>query len=102
MSEAATLSRRARDAADQARAERGAPFTLSAREVEVIEAVADGLTNAEIGALLYLSPITVKDHLSRIQPKLRARNRAHVAALAIRCGVIPMDPATPDRKANTP
>lgn len=61
---------------------------LSAREVEVLQLVADGHSNKEIGATLVLSPLTVKSHLSRIGRKLGTGDRAHMVALALRAGVI--------------
>ncbi|MFI8460052.1 response regulator [Kitasatospora sp. NPDC085464] len=53
---------------------------LTAREREIAEQVADGATNAEIGAGLFISPGTVKNHLASIQRKLGARNRVGIAA----------------------
>ncbi|MFI9362552.1 response regulator [Kitasatospora sp. NPDC053057] len=53
---------------------------LTEREREIAELVADGATNAEIGAGLFISPGTVKNHLANIQRKLGARNRVGVAA----------------------
>ncbi|CAM5424412.1 response regulator transcription factor [Kitasatospora aureofaciens] len=53
---------------------------LTEREKEIAELVADGATNAEIGARLFISPGTVKNHLANIQRKLGARNRVGVAA----------------------
>ncbi|MFG1673817.1 response regulator [Micromonospora sp. NPDC049282] len=55
---------------------------LSAREVEVVRAIARGRTNREIAAELFISLSTVKSHLSGIQSKLGARNRVEVAAWA--------------------
>jgi DNA-binding NarL/FixJ family response regulator len=48
---------------------------LSAREHEVLELVAQGLTNSEIAQRLYLSPITVRNHVSHILAKLHVRDR---------------------------
>ncbi|MEV7774956.1 response regulator transcription factor [Kitasatospora sp. NPDC086791] len=53
---------------------------LTAREREIAEQVAGGATNAEIGAGLFISPGTVKNHLASIQRKLGARNRVGIAA----------------------
>ncbi|MFD5463450.1 response regulator [Kitasatospora sp. NPDC127059] len=53
---------------------------LTEREREIAELVADGATNAQIGAGLFISPGTVKNHLANIQRKLGARNRVGVAA----------------------
>lgn len=60
--------------------EPGTPLTE--RHVEVLRLAADGLTNAEIGRRLFLTPDTVKVHMRRIAVKMRARNRAHVIHLA--------------------
>jgi DNA-binding NarL/FixJ family response regulator len=48
---------------------------LSAREREVLELLAEGSTNNEIGARLFISPITVRNHVSRILVKLQVRDR---------------------------
>ncbi|GIF77851.1 response regulator [Asanoa siamensis] len=53
---------------------------LSDRELDIVALVAEGLTNPEIGARLYITPGTVKTHLTSIQRKLGARNRVGVAA----------------------
>lgn len=64
------------------------PRELSAREVEVLQLVADGQSNKEIGEKLRLSALTVKSHLSRIGRKLGTGDRAQMVALAMRAGVI--------------
>lgn len=48
---------------------------LSSREHEVLALLAEGLTNAEIGARLFISPVTVRNHVSRILAKLQVRDR---------------------------
>ncbi|HEY4097545.1 MAG TPA: alpha/beta fold hydrolase [Baekduia sp.] len=62
----------------------GAVATLSAREVDVLALVADGLTNAAIAARLYLSVRTVERHLSNIYVKLGVSGKAGRAAAAAR------------------
>jgi two-component system nitrate/nitrite response regulator NarL len=57
---------------------------LTPREREVLELVADGRTNAEIAAALYLSEQTVKTHVQNILGKLQLRNRTEAALLAQR------------------
>ena len=67
--------------------ERPAP-RLSAREREVLDQIATGATNREIGERLYLSPHTVKEHTSSIYRKLEVRNRAEAVQHAQRMGLI--------------
>jgi DNA-binding NarL/FixJ family response regulator len=55
------------------------PAELSAREYEVACLVADGLTNAEIGKTLHISPATVGRHLSNIYERLSIHSRAALA-----------------------
>jgi DNA-binding NarL/FixJ family response regulator len=55
---------------------------LSARELEVLQHLARGLTNDEIGRVLGVSGQTVKGHLKNIFPKLQAANRAEAATRA--------------------
>src|SRR5690606_2710893 len=64
------------------------PRELSSREVQVLQLVADGQSNKEIGEALNLSALTVKSHLSRIGRKLGTGDRAQMVALAMRAGVI--------------
>ncbi|MDX3237450.1 response regulator transcription factor [Streptomyces sp. ME03-5709C] len=60
---------------------------LSSRETEVVRLVAQGMTNAEIAAALFVSLGTVKTHLGNIQAKLSARNRVEIALWAWRSGL---------------
>lgn len=55
---------------------------LSAREREVLELVADGMTNREIAERLSISPVTARNHVSHILDKLGMRRRAEIAAFA--------------------
>ncbi|GLY64961.1 DNA-binding response regulator [Amycolatopsis taiwanensis] len=55
---------------------------LTEREDEIVTLVAQGRTNAEIAAELFLSPGTVKNHIASIQRKTDARNRVAIAAWA--------------------
>lgn len=72
----------ATDAAETIRAE------LSDREIEVLKLVASGLENAEIAAKLFISPKTVKNHLSNIFMKLQFENRIQAAVYAVRSGLV--------------
>lgn len=61
---------------------------LSEREVEVLQHVANGRSNKEIGASLGLSALTVKSHLARIARKVGTGDRAEMVMLALRAGII--------------
>ncbi|HWX09582.1 MAG TPA: response regulator transcription factor [Gaiellaceae bacterium] len=61
---------------------------LSPRELEVLGFVARGSTNREIADALYLSPLTVKTHVSRILTKLRARDRVQLVVIAYQAGLV--------------
>ncbi|HXH08903.1 MAG TPA: response regulator transcription factor, partial [Alphaproteobacteria bacterium] len=64
--------------------ERSEEEQLTEREREVLQKVAEGLTNREIGEQLFISEDTVKYHLKNIMQKLHLRNRAEVVAWALR------------------
>ena len=57
---------------------------LTAREIEVIGLVVDGLSNREIGRSLGVQEQTVKNHVARIMDKLKVRNRVELALKAVR------------------
>ena len=60
---------------------------LTSRELDVLRLLTEGLTNAEIGSRLYMSPKTASVHVTAILRKLQATNRVHAAALAERLGL---------------
>jgi DNA-binding CsgD family transcriptional regulator len=62
---------------------------LSAREVEVTALVADGMSNEEIAARLYLSPRTVQTHVANAMRKTTTRSRTELAVVALREGLLP-------------
>jgi DNA-binding NarL/FixJ family response regulator len=61
---------------------------LTPRELEVLVAVARGLSNAEIAATLFMSQATVKTHVSRLLSKLHARDRTQLVMVAYEAGVV--------------
>ena len=62
--------------------------SLTPREIEVLVAVARGLSNAEIGNALYMSAATAKTHVGRLLTKLNARDRTHLVIAAYEAGLI--------------
>jgi DNA-binding NarL/FixJ family response regulator len=62
--------------------------TITQREREVMTLVADGLTNDQIARKLYMSPATVRTHVSRTMTKLGVRDRAQLVVLAYETGLV--------------
>jgi DNA-binding NarL/FixJ family response regulator len=60
---------------------------LTAREVEVLDLIARGRSNTEIAGRLYVSPKTVRNHISNIFTKLRVADRAHAIVRAREAGL---------------
>lgn len=61
---------------------------LSSREVEILQLVATGLTNKEVGKVLNLSQFTVRNNLNRITQKLDATDRTEAVFIALKTGLI--------------
>jgi DNA-binding NarL/FixJ family response regulator len=59
-------------------------LTPTAREREILQLAAAGLTTAEIAARLVISPATVKRHFQNVYPKLGAQDRTSAVARALR------------------
>ena len=55
-------------------------FGLTHREAEILRLVAQGKTNKEIAAVLYVSPLTIRTHLEHVYEKLGVGNRAEAVA----------------------
>ena len=62
--------------------------SLSAREVEVLQMIAYGATNREVGEALNISPQTVKTYLERIFNKLGVSDRTRAVAVALKHGIV--------------
>lgn len=79
--EGEVLARAAALSADGVRPSRGEPEMrgLTEREREVVRAIADGMSNAEVAAALYMSEGTMRNHISAILAKLGLRNRTQIA-----------------------
>jgi DNA-binding NarL/FixJ family response regulator len=82
------LVHRARAAPARSEETTRAASALTEREVEVLRLLADGLDNTEIAKALYLSPTTVKRHVTAILSKLGVSNRVQAAIWAVRSGMI--------------
>ncbi|MEU5302691.1 response regulator [Streptomyces noursei] len=82
----ARLMRRLRGQDADTRPEEDALSGLSGREREILELIGEGLTNRQIGARLYLSEKTVKNHISRLLAKLGVERRIQAAVLATQHG----------------
>jgi DNA-binding CsgD family transcriptional regulator len=62
--------------------------TLSDREREVFQLIAEGKTNKDIASILFISPSTVETHRARIMEKLDVHSAAEIVLYAVRRGVI--------------
>ncbi|HZD79066.1 MAG TPA: response regulator transcription factor [Actinomycetota bacterium] len=89
---AATMLNEVRKLAqEEAREEPARQEIITKREEEVLQAIADGLSPAEVAKQLYISQKTVKNHLASIYQKLDARDRTQAVVRAVRMGIIRLD-----------
>jgi len=65
---------------------------LSRREAECLQSVADGFGDRQTAGKLNISERTVRFHIENAIKKLDARNRAHAIALAVRSGLLEVNP----------
>jgi DNA-binding NarL/FixJ family response regulator len=61
---------------------------LTAREREILQLLADGMSNADVAGRLFISQETVKSHVRHILSKLEADTRTHAVAIALRTAII--------------
>jgi DNA-binding NarL/FixJ family response regulator len=61
---------------------------LTGREREILQLLADGMSNADVAARLFISQETVKSHVRHILAKLEADTRTHAVAIALRDAII--------------
>ena len=61
---------------------------LTGREREILQLLADGMSNADVAAKLFISQETVKSHVRHILAKLEADTRTHAVAIALRDAII--------------
>lgn len=61
---------------------------LTARETEVLQAIVNGASNAQIATSLNISLETVKSHVKKILQKLQARDRTQAVVIALRASLV--------------
>jgi len=64
------------------------PVNLTTRETEVLRLLVEGASVAQVGRQLFMSPSTVKTHITKIYDKLDAHNRASAVIAAVRLGLV--------------
>jgi DNA-binding CsgD family transcriptional regulator len=67
------------------------PWSLTQRELEVLQLLAEGATNGEISQRLYISPKTTKNHLAAIFQKLDVTNRTHALVRSVVMGLVTIE-----------
>jgi transcriptional regulator EpsA len=72
-----------------------APSQITEREKEILRWVRDGKSNQQIGDVLGISALTVKNHVQKVLRKLGAANRAQAVAIAMSANLLPAGPARP-------
>jgi DNA-binding NarL/FixJ family response regulator len=73
--------------------------SLTARELQVMQLIAEGLSNQAIAEQLFISPHTVRNHVQRIITKLGVHSKLEAVAVATRVGLV--RPTEPFRESAT-
>jgi DNA-binding NarL/FixJ family response regulator len=81
-------ARRAKNGVEETESKPAVQQKPSCRELDVLELVAEGLSNKQIAVRLFVSEDTIKTHIRNLLVKLRARNRAHAVAIGLDRGLI--------------
>jgi len=88
----ATLKRRGSNGSSGRSSEPAAgPAALTARELEILTALASGLSTVEVARALHISPLTVRSHVKNILFKLGVHSKLEAVTLAIRGGLVRVD-----------
>jgi len=66
---------------------------ITGREIQILQAIADGKSTAAIAGELYLSPATVQSHVKRILSKLQVHSKLDAVTMALRQGLIRLNPS---------
>ncbi|OGT25358.1 MAG: DNA-binding response regulator [Gammaproteobacteria bacterium RBG_16_66_13] len=74
---------------------------LTSREIEILQLIAEGHSNSDIAAKLYIVEGTVKNHVHNILEKLHLQNRVQAAAYAIRGGLASVNGSEADESGST-
>ncbi len=75
--------------------------SLTSREREVLQLIAEGNTGKDIAGKLYISPKTVEGHKTRIMSKVGARNRADLIRFALRSGIVKLEGAVAEQSSQS-
>jgi DNA-binding NarL/FixJ family response regulator len=89
--ETMATEREKQDGYDEVVAALAAPPKPSARELELLTLMADGLTDAEIAEKLSISAKTMRSRLHALRLKMQARTRTHSVAIAFRRGLLEVE-----------
>jgi NarL family two-component system response regulator LiaR len=73
------------------------PFTITEREVEILQLMAQGMENKEIAVKLVVRDATVRTHVSNILRKLQLANRVQATLYALRTGLTSLDESAPEQ-----